>query len=90
VQVEGRSPEARADVWLIRYDPEPVSVKVKAGENKGQVVTVRNAVRELTRLGGWKGGSKTFIVPAAANASLKTAVVVQEPKGGPILGAVRN
>jgi len=80
----------RADVWLVRYDPSPQSVRIKAGENRGQTVTVNNAVRELKRVGVWKGGLKTFALPKAEEAGLKTVVLVQAPKGGRILAAARG
>ena len=78
------------EVWLIRYDAAPQTVKVKSGETKGQTVTVRNAVRVLKKLGAWKGGRKTYPLPKADDAALKTVVLVQTRKGGPILAAARG
>jgi hypothetical protein len=78
------------DVWLVRYDPQPQSIKIKTGENKSQTVVVRNAVRELKRLGSWRGAAKVYPVPTAEDDGLKTVVIVQAPKGGRILGAVKG
>jgi hypothetical protein len=88
--VSGPVSDPRADVWLIRYDPQPQSVKIKAGENKGQTVTVRNAVRELKRLGPWNGSTKTYAIAPAKDKELKTLVIVQGAKGGRILGSARG
>jgi hypothetical protein len=90
VSVSGRDSGGRSDVWLIRYAPDPQTVKIKAGENKGQTVTVRNAVRELKRLGIWRGAAKTYSIEPADDKSLKTVVLVQAPHGGRILAAARG
>jgi hypothetical protein len=90
VKVGGEAKSGHGDVWLIRYDPEPESVKIKSGENKGQTVTVRNAVHELTRLGAWRGTPKTYVIPPAGDAGLKAVVLVQGPKGGRIFAAARG
>ena len=83
-------PGERGDVWLVRYDPDPQSVKVKAGDNKGQTVTVRNAVRELIKLGAWRGALQTYVLPKPTEAGLKTVVLVQAPRGGRIFAAARG
>jgi len=43
-------------------------------------------VRQMQRLGLWRGRPIAFRLPAAAEDGLKTAVVVQWPKGGRVLG----
>jgi hypothetical protein len=88
VRVSGAG--ASADVWLVRYDPKDQTVKIRAGENKGQTVVIRNAVRELKRVGVWRGASKTYALPAAEDEGLKTLVIVQAPRGGPILATARG
>lgn len=90
VSVSGSAAEGQGEVWLIRYDPAPQTVKVKAGENRGQSVTVRNAVRELKRLGPWRGAAKTYVAPPAEDPGLKTVVIVQAPKGGRILASAKG
>ncbi len=61
----GVAPRGGADVWLVRYDPRIVRVPVKAGENTGKTLPVRNVVRALTRLGQWDGRAAQFRYPAA-------------------------
>nr|WP_293678534.1 DUF1223 domain-containing protein [uncultured Phenylobacterium sp.] len=82
----GRVVRGGAEVWLIRYDPREVEVSVKAGDNRGATVTQRNVVRQIERLGVWRGKPKAFRVPTASEEGLKTVVVVQAPKGGRVLG----
>jgi hypothetical protein len=43
-------------------------------------------VRELRKLGDWTGQARSFDLPAGA-AGLKTVVLVQGRRGGPILAA---
>ena len=78
-----------ADVWLVRYDPRLQHVPVARGENAGYTLTQRNVVRALSRIGGWNGQAIQFTIPAAP-AGLKTAVLLQRPRGGAILTAARD
>ncbi|HET6971928.1 MAG TPA: DUF1223 domain-containing protein [Phenylobacterium sp.] len=80
-----RAPRGGADVWLIRYDPRAVEVAVKAGDNRGETVVERNVVREMVRLGAWKGKPRAFRLPPAEEEGLKSVVVLQGPKGGRVL-----
>ena len=84
----GVAPRGGADVWLVRYDPRTIRVPVKAGENTGKTLPVRNVVRSLTRLGRWDGGAAQFRYPVAP-AGLGSVVIVQSREGGPILAAAR-
>jgi hypothetical protein len=88
-QIAGAAPARAADVWLVRYDPNTVQVPVKRGENTGKTLPHKNVVRELTRLGGWKGGPARYAIPASP-AGLKTAILVQAGPGGPILAAAKG
>ena len=81
-----RPPKGGAEVWLIRYDPRQQDVAVKAGDNKGQIIPHRNVVREVVRLGGWRGRPVAFRLPAAREDGLKTVVLVQAGRGGRVLG----
>jgi hypothetical protein len=81
-----RAPKGGAEVWLIRYDPREVEVAVKAGDNRGETVTQKNVVRQIARLGMWRGKPMAYRLPAASEDGLKTVVVVQLPKGGRVLG----
>ena len=82
----GRAAEPRADVWLLRYDSQPHTVKVKSGDNKGKSVTQRYVVRELTRLGGYTGGVRSYRLPKPTSEGLSTLVLVQGVRGGGIYG----
>ncbi len=86
----GSTPTAPADVWLVRYEPQPIEVPVARGENGGRTLPHANVVRELVRLGDWSGATEGFRLPVAGRADLKTAILVQAPNGGPILNAARG
>jgi hypothetical protein len=88
VTAAGRHP--RADVWLVRYDPRVIQVPIHRGENSGRTLPHRDVVRELTRLGAWDGAAATFAFRPVSDANLRTAVLVQEGPGGPILAAVKG
>ena len=87
--VTGAAPARPAQVWLVRYDPNIVQVPVKRGENTGKTLPHKNVVRELTRLGDWNGGARSFAVPAAPK-GLNTAILLQAGPGGPILAAAKG
>lgn len=83
----GSSRTARSgEIWLIRYDPHAVEVAVKTGDNRGETVVQKNVVRQMERLGVWRGRPKAFRLPDPPDDGLKTVVVVQAPKGGRVLG----
>jgi hypothetical protein len=85
----GRAPRGGADVWLIRYDPREQDVAVKSGDNKGQTIAHRNVVREIRRLGAWRGRPRAFRLPAnSADDGLKSVVIVQ-PSGGRVIGVAQ-
>ncbi len=81
-----RAPKGGGEVWLIRYDPREQDVAVKSGDNKGQTIPHRNVVREVTRLGAWRGKPAAFRLPAASEDGLKTVVLVQAGHGGRVIG----
>lgn len=85
----GTAPSVPADVWLVRYEPAPIEVPVARGENGGRTLPHANVVRELVRLGDWKGSTEGFKLPPAARPDLNTAVLVQAPNGGQILAVGR-
>ena len=85
----GRTPQQPADVWLVRYERRAIDVPVARGENGGRTLPHATVVRELTRLGQWRGQTVGFALPPARTDGLATAVLVQAPDGGPILGAGR-
>jgi len=88
--VIGKAAAAKpATVWLVRYDPRTLSVSIRAGENGGKTLPHRNIVRSLDALGSWTGAPMTFAVPAAADPAYRSAILVQEGKGGRIIAASR-
>jgi hypothetical protein len=89
VAIAGPAPRRAADVWLVRYDPNTVQVPIRRGENDGKTLPHKNVVRELTRLGDWNGGQRSYAIPTSP-AGLKTAILVQAGPGGPILAAAKG
>ena len=83
----GHAKAARSDVWLVRYDPQARTVRVKAGDNKGKTVVQRDVVRELVHLGAYAGGVRTYALPPAQTQGLTTLVLVQGVRGGRIYAA---
>lgn len=78
-----------ADVWLIRYAPEVREVEVKTGENKGKLIREADVVRELVKLGPWRGSSHAYKLPKASDPALKSVILVQATRTGRILAARR-
>jgi hypothetical protein len=65
-------------------------VAIRGGENGGKTLPHKNIVRELVRLGAWSGAAETLRLPPAHQSGLTDAVLVQLPKGGPILAAAKG
>ncbi|WP_332765082.1 DUF1223 domain-containing protein [Phenylobacterium sp.] len=86
----GPVPRGGAEVWLVRYDPRAQDVVVKKGDNRGQTVAHRNVVREIRRLGSWRGRPTAYRLPPPTEDGLATAVLVQGPDGGRILAAAQR
>lgn len=84
----GRAPRGGADVWLIRYDPREQEVTPRRGDNRGQTIVQRNVVREVVRLGAWRGSPTAYRMPVSEIEGLSTVVIVQAPKGGKIIAAL--
>jgi hypothetical protein len=81
----GRVLRGGAEVWLVRYDPREQEVTVKSGDNRGQTMVQKNVVRQVKRLGAWKGRPTAYRLPKAEEEGLKTVVLVQARNGGRIL-----
>jgi hypothetical protein len=86
----GRAPRGGAEVWLVRYDPREQEVTVRKGDNRGQTVEHRNVVREIKRLGSWRGRPTAYRLPAPSEDGLATAVLVQAPDGGRVLAVAQK
>jgi hypothetical protein len=85
----GTVPASGADVWLVRYDPNVVEVPIARGENAGSTLPHTHVVHALQRLGAWDGSALALDVPLAEN-GLRTAILLQGTRGGPILAAASN
>lgn len=81
----GRAPKGGGEVWLIRYDPREQDVAVKSGDNRGQIIAHKNVVREVTRLGAWRGRPTAYRLPRASDDGLKSVVILQAGRGGRVL-----
>ncbi len=84
VQANIGAGKGSATVWLVRYDPRVQNVAVRAGENGGRTLPHKNIVRQLDRLGSWKGVAATYPLPKAKLTGLKSVILVQA-NSGPIL-----
>lgn len=89
VRISAGLVDRSADVWLVRYDPKPITVKVKGDDRKIRAVAVYNIVRELVRLGAWRGRARSFALPIAKAQGLIPVVLVQARDGGRIVAAAR-
>lgn len=81
------APRAPVTVWLVRYDPKSREVPISAGENGGRLLPHRDIVRELVRLGDWRGPAADFRLPVANEHGLSSAVLMQQGQGGAIVAA---
>ncbi|WP_457349431.1 DUF1223 domain-containing protein [Sphingomonas sp. UYP23] len=89
LRVGASAPGTTATIWLVRYDPRVRAVPIRAGENGGRTLPHRDIVRELVPLGTWQGLAAAFALPAAKEANLASAVLVQRGKGGPIIASAK-
>ena len=86
VKLAGDSVE-RGGVWLVRFI-ERHRTEVRAGENKDKSLVNHHVVTEVRRIGEWTGRSMSVTVPNFALAAGEgCAVLVQDNRQGPILGA---
>lgn len=85
----GNAPAGGATVWLVTFD-DGHDTPVERGENRGRDLHNSNVVRELKPLGTWTGEAKSFpldFAKARAEGRGGCAVIVQDGRGGPVLGA---
>ena len=85
----GRAPKGGGEVWLIRYDPREQDVAVKSGDNRGQTIEHKNVVREVKRLGAWRGKPMAYRLPELADDGLKSVIILQAGRGGRVLGVAQ-
>ncbi|HVW75171.1 MAG TPA: DUF1223 domain-containing protein [Rhizomicrobium sp.] len=89
VTVGAGTPGGR-QVWLVRFDPNIENVPIARGENGGLTLPHKNVVKELVKLGDWSGRPSSYPIPAARQAGLREAVLVQAGPGGAIVAAARD
>jgi hypothetical protein len=83
ISLTGPAPAEPADVWLAQYEPGPIYVEVKGGENAGARIPHYNLVKHIVRLGAWTGAPSHYAVDCAP----ACAVIVQEAEGGRVIAA---
>jgi len=76
---------SNAEVWMLAYDPGPITVVVAGGVNRNRSVPHYNLVKWIERVGTWNGVGVWHERPRCQP---ECAVLVQEPNGGRILAAV--
>lgn len=84
VTVGARSGPHSADIWLLAYDPGPITVVITGGANINRSVAHYNLVKWIERLDTWNGRSAWYERPRCQP---ECAVLVQEPNGGRIIAA---
>jgi len=85
----GPAPAAGATIWLAIYDKSH-ETEVKRGENAGRTIRNANVVRSFERMGTWTGQALEIplnLGDAAARGRYGCAIIVQEGRSGPLLGA---
>lgn len=83
-----RAMRGNGTLWLVRYDPRTIVVPIGAGENGGRTIPHRNIVRQLIALGQWNGSAARFNLPRSPD-GLRSALILQTGKGGPVIASRR-
>ncbi|KAI0132612.1 thioredoxin-like protein [Xylariales sp. AK1849] len=76
------------DVGVIVYEDKTETVKVGKGPNKGKKMPHKHVVKEIVKIGEWRGGDAVFALPlspAQTEPGTAAVAVVQGPMGGPIV-----
>ena len=84
VTVGERANAPASEVWLIAYDPGPITVVITGGANMNRSVAHYNLVRWIERLDSWTGRPAWY---ERQRCQPECAVLVQEVNGGRILAA---
>ncbi len=85
-----KAPRA-GEVYLFLYDNKHTR-KIRAGENAGRTITYTNVVREIRRLGDYKGMDMAVTVSTAGAKGAQrdgAVVLVQQRRVGAIFGAAQ-
>jgi hypothetical protein len=89
VLVGAAAATAPATVLIVTYDPRERKVPIRAGENSGKTLPHRNIVTDLRQAGQWRGRALRVPLSPPSDPTLKTAVLIQQGEGGPIIAARR-
>ena len=90
LRIPARPYSGEAAVWLVAYDDKHTT-KIGRGENAGRTLSYFHVVRDIRRIGTWRGGAMeiTLDLTAVRRSGFENcAVIVQEAGAGPIIGAV--
>ena len=90
LRVSGPS-DMKGIVTVVTYDPRLISVDIKRGENMGKRLLFTHIVRNSEQIEDWNGGEQLFELPPRGdiNDRWRQAVLVQQGRGGPIIGVAR-
>ncbi|KAH8680955.1 thioredoxin-like protein [Xylariales sp. PMI_506] len=80
------------DILFVTYGDGTEVVKITKGPNKGKKVSHKNVVREISKIGEWKGGDAFYQLPALPTElapGTAAAVIVQAPGSGPIIAVAK-
>jgi hypothetical protein len=90
LKVTGAS-DMKGIVTIVTYDPRLLSVDINKGENMGKRLLFTHTVRNIEQIEDWTGGEQLFELPSRGDIHERwqQAVLVQQGRGGPIIGAAR-
>jgi hypothetical protein len=77
------------DVLLVVFDPREQNVEIKRGENRGSTLAHWNLVKEVRKIGEWRGGNARVGLPENLEDGLERVVILQAGVGGVISAARR-
>lgn len=84
ITVGARANAPPSELWLVVYDPGPISVQVTRGININRTVTHFNLVRRIERIDAWNGASAWY---NRSRCTPQCAVLLQETSGGRVIAA---
>ena len=79
--------EWQLEVWIVEYDPQVVETDVRRGENAGRRLRHANVVKGLEMLGRVRVGEEGRFGLKEGKTGLKRVVLVQDGRGGRVVGA---
>jgi hypothetical protein len=90
LMVRGEVGEAGTyDVLLVVFDPREQSVEIKKGENEGRTLVHWNLVKEIRKIGEWRGENARVGLPDRLEDGLERVVILQAGLGEAISAARR-